>query len=331
MFPARLILLFKKSVWFQYELLGRKRYYSDPDPNLMRYLKTITLLSLLSVYIPTIAQDEEFSRQPTISLFTGLVNYQGDLNPNSFTFGRSKFAIGATIRKPLNRWFTLRAGINYGHLEAADRYNRTYLKDRNLSFYTTLSEAHAGLELSLFNFNKTRFTTYLFGGVAVFHFNPWTYDNAGQKVYLKPLSTEGQGLTQYPTQKPYNLNQFALPFGIGIKYAVSENINVGFEFSQRKTFTDYLDDVSSFYVDHQTLLDARGPKAVELAYRALPGPYSYASYPPHGEQRGTPTEMDWYYFAGLNIEIKLNSIGNLFSGIGSRDKNYSQRCPRRVL
>ncbi len=100
---------------------------------------------------------------------------------------------------------------------------------------------------------------------------------------------------------------------------------------QRKTFTDYLDDVSSFYVDYQTLLNAKGPKAVEMAYRGIPGQSPYASYPAHGEQRGTPTEMDWYYFAGLNIEIKLNSIGNIFGGIGSKDRSYSQRCPRRVL
>ncbi|MFI5130446.1 MAG: DUF6089 family protein [Chitinophagales bacterium] len=297
----------------------------------MRCLKTISLLLLLYIQLPVSAQDEEFSKQPTISLFTGLINYQGDLNPNSFTLGRSKFCVGVTFRKPLNRWFTVRAGINYGHLEAADRYNRSYLKARNLSFYTSLKEAHAGLEVNLLNINKTRFTAYLFGGVAIFHFNPWTYDDAGQKIYLKPLSTEGEGLAAFPTQKPYNLNQFALPFGIGVKYAINNNINIGFEFSQRKTFTDHLDDVSSFYVDYQTLLNAKGPKAVELAYRGVPGPNSYSSYPAHGEQRGTPNEMDWYYFAGLNIEIKLNSIGNLFAGIGSKDKSYSQRCPKTVL
>ena len=324
----KFILSFKKSLPGQYDLAIKIRYCLNPDP--MRYLKTIALLLLLYIQVPAISQ-EEFPKQPSIGIFTGLINYQGDLNPNSFTLGRSKFAIGATIRKPINRWFTLRAGINYAHLEAADRYNRNYLQYRNLSFYTTIKEAHAGVELNVLDINKTRFTPYLFGGVAVFHFNPWTYDNDGAKVYLKPLSTEGQGLPEFPTQKPYNLTQFSLPFGIGAKYAVNDNITVGFEFSQRKTFTDYLDDVSSFYVDHQTLLSAKGQKAVDLAYRAIPSPYSYASYPPHGEQRGTPTEMDWYYFAGLNIEIKLNSLGNIFSGIGAGDKGYSQRCPRRVL
>ena len=121
-----------------------------------------------------------------------------------------------------------------------------------------------------------------------------------------------------------------MPFGIGVKYALNDNINIGFEFSQRKTFTDYLDDVSSFYVDYQKLLAAKGPKAVELAYRGIPGTASSSSYPAHGEQRGTPSEMDWYYFAGLTIEMKLNSIAGIFNGFGSRDKNYSQRCPKKL-
>jgi hypothetical protein len=304
------------------------RYCINPGP--MRYVKTIILPLLLCIQLPVLAQ-EEFSKQPSISLFTGIINYQGDLNPNSFTLGRSKFAIGATVRKPLNRWFTLRAGFNYGHLEAADRYNRNYLQYRNLSFHTTIEEAHAGLEIYFLDISKTKFTTYLFGGVAIFHFNPWTNDNAGQKTYLKPLSTEGQGLAAFPTQKEYNLTQFSLPFGMGIKYAINDNINIGFEFSQRKTFTDYLDDVSSFYVDYQTLLAAKGPKAVELAYRGIPSAFASASYPSHGEQRGTPTEMDWYYFAGFTIEIKLNSISHLVSSFGTGDKSYNQRCPRRIL
>jgi hypothetical protein len=294
----------------------------------MRGAKTIPLLLLFFVQLSAMSQDNEISKEPTISFFTGLINYQGDLNPSSFTFGRSKLALGLGIRKPLNRWFTARAGINFGHLEAADRYNRDYLKPRNLSFYTGIKEAFAGLEINFLDITKTRFTTYLYGGIAVFHFDPWAYDNAGNKVRLQPLSTEGQGLAEFPTQKPYRLTQFALPFGIGIKYAVSDNVNIGLEMSQRKTFTDYLDDVSSFYVDHEKLLAAKGPKAIEMAYRGIASPVASASYPAHGEQRGTPSEMDWYYFTGLNIEIKLNAIASIFNGI--KDKSYQQRCPRRL-
>ncbi|MBC7949182.1 MAG: hypothetical protein H7Y42_14955 [Chitinophagaceae bacterium] len=292
----------------------------------MRYLRTVAMLFLFAWHTSVQAQDET-GFDPSITIFTGLMNYQGDLNPNSFSIAHSKFAFGLSIRQPLSRWFTARAGIQIGRLEAADRYNRDYLKTRNLSFFTPIHEAYAALEFTFLDISKSRFTPYLYGGISVFHFNPWTYDNSGEKWFLQPLSTEGQGIEDFPSHRPYKLTQFALPFGMGLRYAVSNDINIGVEFSQRKTFTDHLDDVSSFYVDREILLAARGEKAVELAFRGNTVPGG-GNYPAHGEQRGTPTEMDWYYYGGITIDIKLNSIGNMFRGIGTRDKGYSQRCPR---
>lgn len=290
----------------------------------MKCLQVIAALFFITSDLPA---QEDFSKAPSLVIHTGLINYQGDLNPNSFTLRHANFAAGLSLRKPISRWFTARAGINIGQIEAADRDNRDYLKPRNLSFASTIKEVFAVIEITFLNINKTRFTPYIYGGAAVFHFNPWTDDINGQKIYLKPLSTEGEGIPEFPSQKPYKLTQLSLPYGIGAKYALSDAITIGFEFSQRKTFTDYLDDVSSFYVDKNILREARGPKAVELAYRAneLTGG---SGYPAHGDQRGTPSEMDWYYFAGLNIEIKLTSLGNLFNHSSS---SQSYRCPKRLF
>lgn len=269
---------------------------------------------------------QELDRSTTISLFTGAINYQGDINPNSFTLKHSNLATGIIIRKPLNRWFTLRAGTNIGKIEAADKWNRDYLQPRNLSFTTSIKEAYIGLEVSVLDMSVGRFTPYLYGGLAVFHFNPWTRDKDGVKTYLKPLSTEGQGLSQYPGQKPYALTQLCLPFGGGVKYAVSDGFSIGLEFSQRKSFTDYIDDVSTHFVDAGILMQEKGARAVELAYRndELPGGRPF--FPSHGEQRGTPSEMDWYYFVGLTLETRLNKLGGIFNLF---DKTVSsQRCPK---
>jgi hypothetical protein len=286
-----------------------------------------SLLVCACLFVITGLKSQDISREVTISLYTGIINYQGDLNPNSFTFKNSNFSAGIVVRKPLSRWFILRGGVQVGTLEAADRNNRDYLKPRNLSFQTPIKEAHVGLEVTLLNSSTNRFVPYMYGGIAAFHFNPWTYDNDGQKTFLKPLSTEGQGLPEYPSKKPYGLVQLSLPFGGGFRYAINDDITVGVEFSQRKSFTDYIDDVSTSFVDYNTLLEARGPKAVELSYRGDEVAGGRSSYPVHGEQRGTPSEMDWYYFLGTTIEIKLSSLGNLFR----RDNvhgNYSLRCPR---
>lgn len=294
-------------------------------------MKTLrALLVILGICIYQFSSAQEQDKSTTISLFTGAINYQGDVNPNSFTLSHSNFAAGIIIRKPLNRWFTLRAGATMGKVEAADKWNREYLKPRNLSFATTIKEAYIGLEITVLDMSAGRFTPYLYGGIAVFHFNPWTLDNTGTKTYLKPLSTEGQGLSQYPEKKTYNLTQLCLPLGGGIKFAVSDGLSVGLELSQRKSFTDYIDDVSGEYIDGEVLLREKGSKAVELAYRADELPGGRPFFPAHGDQRGTPSEMDWYYFVGLNLEMKLSSIGGIFNLFNNNKAIANQRCPRNV-
>jgi hypothetical protein len=187
------------------------------------------------------------------------------------------------------------------------------------------------LELSLLDITTKRVTPYFYGGLAVFWFNPWTFDNSGKKVFLKPLGTEGQGLSEYPKQRPYSLTQLAIPFGTGIRYAVSEWVTIGVEFSQRKSFTDYIDDVSTHYVNPEALLLARGSKAVEMAYRADEIRGANPDYPAPGEQRGTPSEMDWYYFFGTTVEIKFKRIARYFQSRDPYRRSYQQRCPRAVL
>ncbi len=293
----------------------------------MKPPKSPCVLAIAWLFISTVTSAQETDRSLSISLFTGAINYQGDLNPNSFTFAHSNFAVGAGIHVPLNRWFTFRAAVQTGKIEAADQWNRDYLKPRNLSFTSTIKEISAGLELNVLDAATKGFTPYLYGGIALFHFNPWSKDNAGNKVYLKPLSTEGQGLSQYPDQKPYALTQMALAFGGGLKFNLSDAVSIRLDFSQRKTFTDYLDDVSSHYVDRDILLQERGAKAVEMAYRGGQTPLGMPQYPAHGEQRGTPSEMDWYYFFGISTGFKLSALGQVFR---FSKPVASQKCPRNL-
>ena len=289
----------------------------------MKYPYPVYALSMLLISLACKAQEPDHGT--TLSFFAGAMNYQGDMNPNSFTFKHSHFSTGVIARKPLGRWFAIRAGVVTGKIEAADRWNRDYLKPRNLSFTSNITEAYAALEITLLDIETNRFTPFLYGGLSVFHFNPWTTDNNAVKTYLKPLSTEGQGLPQYPNRKHYKLTQTALAFGGGIKFALSDRVNIGLEMSQRKTFTDYLDDLSSTYVDRDVLLQAKGSKAVELAYRGDEVAVGNPLYPAHGEQRGTPSEMDWYYYTGLTVEIKLSNAGDIFR---SGKSLAGTRCPR---
>ena len=200
---------------------------------------------------------------------------------------------------------------------------------RNLSFETKILEARLMAEINLLDMEERRFSPYVAAGVAAFKFDPYTYTRTGQKVYLQPLGTEGQGLAAYPDKKMYGLTQLAIPFGGGLKIALTQRINVGVEIIMRKLFTDYLDDVSGNYADATILRTQRSELAYELAYRAsekgLADPY-----PPGGYQRGNPKSKDWYYTAGLRIGYALGGGGSdKYYGGGKRKNRMG--CPGSVL
>jgi hypothetical protein len=235
-------------------------------------------------------------------------------------------AIGITGSYELSSRFMLRGGFTYAQLAGSDRYiSKEYLKLRNLGFESDLVEVSLLGEFYTFDMDSRRWSPYVFGGLAVYHYNPYVLTTENEKVFLKPLSTEGQGLPQYPEQKPYSLTQFALPFGGGIKYALSDRVRIGAEIGIRKLFTDYLDDVSTNYADENDLIAERGEIAAALAYRGDEVPGGNPVYPLKGEQRGSAQQKDLYYLTGLTVSFRLGD-GGLGGGGGGRRKGYG--CPK---
>ena len=257
---------------------------------------------LLGIFCPVFAH-----AQWHVNLFGGFANYIGDLQSKTYTTQQSNGAFGAGLQYDLSSHFSILGNGNFGRVSAADGYSSSpALRARNLNFESKIYEGNILLEYNLLDLNEYRLTPYGFVGGAIYHFNPYSYDTTGKKVYLRYLSTEGEGLAAYPNRKMYNLFQFAIPFGGGIKFRISDNVVVAYEIGMRKLFTDYLDDVSGTYVDRATLLAAKGPQAVEMAYRGneLKGG---TGYPPAGSIRGNPKTKDWYYMSGIRVSIALNT------------------------
>ncbi len=176
--------------------------------------------------------------------------------------GKTRFAGSIYLAAMYENMIALRLEATFGEIAADDAVLKknapsTFGRyERNLSFKSRITDIMLGAEIHpLFILNKydenkeaPRYSPYLLFGVGFFSFKPQARLN-GAWVDLQPLSTEGQGFKEYPNRAPYKLNQINIPIGVGIKYDLTENINLRAEFVYRKLSTDYLDDVSTNYID----------------------------------------------------------------------------------
>lgn len=285
-----------------------------------------TFISALLLCAVT-AHSQGILKNVSIEVFGGFANYQGELQESTYTFSQAKPAGALGAAYAVTDKFSLRGLIAYGNVQAADSYSSNLMRrQRNLSFYSKIYDASLTGVYEVFDIMEKRYTPYVFAGVSVFNMGPYTYDSTGKKIGLRNLSTEGQGLPGYPDRKKYSHQNISIPFGAGIRFAVTRNIALGWEFRFNKTFTDYLDDVSTKYVDRNILLAARGPKAVEMAYRGGELKNGNPVYPAAGTVRGNPKTKDWYYFSGITVSYRL---------FNDRDFNRSNAgkgipCPRNV-
>jgi hypothetical protein len=261
-----------------------------------------------------------------LGVTVGGSNYLGDLTPSGLwtSLGETNLGVGAFARYNILGWVAIRGGVNYGKIAASDTNaeigsQRVF---RNLSFRSNIYEIALTAEINILRYEaynlRRPFSPYIFGGIAVFKFNPQTQYN-GKWYDLQPLGTEGQGLDGYPQK--YSLTQFSIPLGFGIKYTANDKWNFGFEFGMRKTFTDYLDDVSKSYPDLFELAHLNGELAAELSWRTdeiLPD----ADPPNKGNGRGDLKDLDWYIFTGLFFSY--NFFGNHY--LETRREKVKVKC-----
>ncbi len=228
------------------------------------------------------------------------MNYVGDLQDKFITTKEMCFAAAGGVSYQIIPHLSSNAFLTVGKVKASDSKNGERWKYRNLSFQSAILEVSLTAEYDILDMETPDkgnvFSPYIFAGVGMFHFNPYTFDASGKKVYLQPLGTEGE-------TTPYSLWQFCIPFGVGAKYAVSSSVRLSAEFSLRKLFTDYLDDVSQHqYADTTQLLLTHGPLAASLSYRAdeIPNsPYKFYGY------RGNPNKKDDYYSFIVRASFQL--------------------------
>ncbi len=269
---------------------------------------TFYLHSQENMYVP---HPLKFSvKTSEIGIFIGASYYTGDLNPGGHFNRLTRPAAGGLYRMNFNQRFSAKAIASLGMLEGDDAYSLNEAhSNRNLSFRSKIYEFAVEGELNFLPFaignKKTAITTpYVFAGVAVYNFNPQGMYQ-GRWYNLQPIGTEGQG-SAFSNEKPYSLTQFSIPFGVGLKVNISKIVGINFEWGLRKTYTDYLDDVSGKYADPFLLMSEKGSVAVGLSDKTLV-PEAGGNT---GRQRGNSYSRDWYSFAGVIITFKLNGKEN---------------------
>ena len=269
----------------------------------------LTVLFLSSLF--SSAQQEAVVQEGEFGVGIGAAHYFGDLNTRA-KVNRPKLAATAFFRKNFGNYIAVRVGASYAQLGYSDIYNdhNEYMKTRNLSFNSNVWELAVQGDFNFFRFMPGEpgynFTPYVTFGVGVFNYDPYAMLQ-GQKQFLRPLNTEGQGSTLYPDRKPYGSMAFSIPFGAGVKYCINERINIGFEIVHRVTGTDYLDDVSKTYVDPSVFppLPNGDPSPAYLLHDR-----SYELGDPiglPGRQRGVMTQKDQFATAIFYISFNLQS------------------------
>ncbi len=228
----------------------------------------------------------------------GVSYYNGDIVPGT-PFVSPQPAYGGIIRYNFgNRWT---AKLTYTHAKVMGDDTKTKaVKDRMLNFTSVIDDISATGEFNFMTYStgsrRHKFTPYLTAGVGFFFFDPMT-TYKGTTYHLRDLGTEGQNV-HYDGRKPYKKYNFAAIFGFGFKYSLSKRFGLSAEWNMHKTFTDYLDDVSTTYYLDGPALDPNNLTAAE--YFSDPT----LSHTP-GEERGNSGTKDWFGIAQISITYKI--------------------------
>ena len=256
------------------------------------------------------SQDEGYDDKPILLQFGvsgGAMNCITDLGGKSQVFKTMKPIGGFYVGAMYQRTVGLRAELTWGSVTASDANAKEEgVRNRNLSFASDISEISLLAELHPLNISPNfhfPVSPYLLAGIGSFSFNPYV-KKQGATIFLQPLHTEGQGFPE--TSRPdYKLSQMMIPAGGGLSYEVSSLLTVKGELIYRFLNTDYLDDVSTTYID-PSLFDSHlsapiAATAKELSFRG--NEINAGATVPVGSNRGSSAK-DGYY--SVNIKLELN-------------------------
>lgn len=309
-----------------------------------KLLLTLFAAIVVGVCVTAETQAQRWKRQRYEASFVlGASNFLGELGganqigTNYFKdleIAMTRYVLGVGMRYKLTEFTALRGQLLYARLRGEDRLTQEqYRNNRNLMFRSPVIELDVQLEFSWMRESigsrykvrrvkgrgKKGSEVYFYGfvGIGGMWFNPRGKFN--DKWYsLRPLHTEGQGLVD--SRPNYSPVQLVIPYGLGVRYNVNKQMSIGMEYGIRKTFTDYIDDVSTTYFDKRLLRDNFGDVSADISDPSLGEKIQYMGDVYHSapdgtvgcqtcpnQQRGDPTDLDSYMFLNFSVNYRLKS------------------------
>jgi hypothetical protein len=196
-----------------------------------------------------------------LGIFGGVSYYMGDINPTK-VFYSVKPAFGLVYKLDLSSRYALRINATYGTLSGSDsKSDNGYQQTRNHSFSSQITEF-----------------------AAMFEFNFFPYKPENRYEFISPYITLGLGAAIMPVEDNTIPVKPVIPFGIGLKYAINSRLGLSGEWTYRKTFTDYIDQLP------------------DDNYTQTPNP--------DNKQRSYKASKDWYSFAGISLTYKF-ALGSI--------------------
>jgi len=168
----------------------------------------------------------QISQRSELGFGIGTFTYTGDLS-RTYNFVNSRPAATAFYRANISKVISFKTALTGGKLAASDKSAPldAFARQRDASFNIFLLEGSATFEYHFLDWRddkrRLRFTPYLFAGIGLFGISG---------VETKPAE--------------YSNMQASIPFGGGMKYVLNPKWYIAFELGIRKTFFDYLDNVS---------------------------------------------------------------------------------------
>ena len=180
----------------------------------------MAILAMMAATIAASAQDYRFEAGGVV----GMSGYLGEANQSNI-FAHPGIAAGGVFRYIINSRMALKASALTAGIsgDSADDSN-VYPGGETYKFDTQLYDVGAQFEFNFLNFGIG--SKYL------------------KLTRITPYLSLGIGLTLASNERK-NAFTVSIPMGVGVKYKIKERLNLGLEFTMRKTLSDNLDGLSN--------------------------------------------------------------------------------------